>query len=54
MSTENFEVLNELKEINRTLKNIEKNTQNNGNLVIPKELIAMLFNMNNTMNFGGN
>lgn len=53
MNNEYLELLNELKKMNSTLKQIEQNTQNNGNLVIPKELIAMLMNMNN-MNFGGN
>lgn len=55
MNIEYEELLSELRELNRTLKQIEQNTQNNGNLVIPKELIAMLMNMNmNNMNFGGN
>ena len=35
-------IRDELKEIKHVLQLIEKNTQNNGNLTIPKELISLL------------
>lgn len=53
MNIEYEGLLSELRELNQTLKQIEQNTQNNDNLVIPKGLIAMLMDMKN-MNFGGN
>lgn len=50
-------IRDELKEIKHLLQLIEKNTQNNGNLTIPKELITMLMGVGMTPKssiFGGN
>ena len=47
----------ELKEIKQLLQLIEKNTQNNGNLVVPKEIIAVLMGAGmapKSSIFGGN
>lgn len=41
MNTEYAEILSELRELNRILKQIEQNTQTNGSLIVPKELIAL-------------
>lgn len=50
-------IRDDLKEIKHLLQQIEKNTQNNGNLVVPKEIIAVLMGAGmapKSSIFGGN
>ena len=50
-------IRDDLKEIKHLLQQIEKNTQNNGKLVVPKEIIAVLMGAGmapKSSIFGGN